>query len=98
MRRCDGFIWGPSSAWTNIRPGNCIQRAAHGYSAETTHQTRSETDSDAIASAGHQAAADVHARAVGPAESGDGRKPDVGGGPHRGPPARRGGRGPRKDR
>ena len=23
-KRCGGFIWGPSSAWTKIRPGNCI--------------------------------------------------------------------------
>src|SRR5690349_19171526 len=56
----------------------------HGYSAKTSHQTRSETDSDTIAAAGDQAAADVDVRAVGSAQPGNGREPDARGGPHRG--------------
>src|SRR6478672_11906511 len=61
----------------------------HGHPAETSHQARSETDPDAVAAAGDQAAADVDARTVGSAEPGDGREPDAGGGPDRGAPARR---------
>src|SRR6478609_1870732 len=64
----------------------------HGHPAETSHQARSETDPDAIAAAGDQAAADVDARTVGSTEPGDGREPDAGGGPDRGTPARRSGR------
>src|SRR5262245_26844317 len=30
MTRSVGFIWGRSSDWTKIRPGNCIQRHGHG--------------------------------------------------------------------
>src|SRR5258705_11733378 len=90
MMRFDGFIWGQSSGWTNIRPRNCIRRATHGHPAETSHKTRPETDSDAVAAAGHQAAADVDARTIGPPEPGDGREPDARGGTHRGPAARRG--------
>ena len=58
-------------------------------SAETSHQARSEADSDAVAAAGDQAAADVDARAVGPAQPGDGREPDARGGPDRGTAAGR---------
>ena len=52
-------------------------------------QTRSEAHSDAVAAAGHQAAADVDARAGGSAESGDGREPAARGGPDRGAAAGR---------
>jgi lipopolysaccharide export system ATP-binding protein len=51
---------------------------------ETTHETRSEADSDAVAAAGDQAAADVDARARRPAEPGDGREPAPRGSAHRG--------------
>src|SRR6185369_9491009 len=90
MMRSDEFTWGPSSDWTKIRPRNCIQRAAHGYSAETSHQARPEADSDAVAAAGHQAAADVDARVVGTPQPGNGGEPDARGGAHRRAPARRG--------
>src|SRR5262249_38333029 len=83
------FTWGPSSDWTKIRPRNCIRRAAHGYSAETSHQTRPETNPDALVAAGDQAAADVDARTVGPAQSGDGREPDARRGSDRGSSASR---------
>ena len=89
-----GFIWGPSSGWTEW-PGNCIrwfltrQRVLHGDPAQTPHAARSEADSDAVLAAGHQAAADVDARAGGAAESGDGRKPAARRGADRGTAAAR---------
>src|SRR5439155_21939659 len=54
------------------------------YRAEASQQTHSEADSDTIVAAGHQAAADVDARACRPPESGNGRKPDARGGSDRG--------------
>src|SRR5215468_11941940 len=98
MMRSDEFTWGPSSDWTKIRPRNCIRRAAHGYSAETSHQTRPETDSDAVIAAGDQAAADVDTRIVGPSQSGDGREPDARRGSDRRSPAGRSGNSPGEDR
>src|SRR5678816_3845511 len=72
--------------------------AFDGYSAETPHQACSKANPYSFSAAGHQTAADVDARVVGPAQPGNGREPDVGGGPDRGVAARRGGAGPRKDR
>ena len=76
-RTCGGFISGPISGWTRIGSGSGARTCAgvHGDSAETSHQARSEADPDAIAAAGDQAAADVDARAVRPAQPGDGREP-----------------------
>ena len=62
---------------------------AMAISAETSHQARSEADSDAVAAAGDQAAADVDARAVGPPQPGDGREPDARGSADRGAAAGR---------
>src|SRR5688572_22615744 len=61
----------------------------HGNFAETSHKTRSEAHSDAVAAAGDQAAADVHARACRSAEPGDGGEPAARGSAHRGTAARR---------
>ena len=36
-RRSGGFIWGPSSGWTKIRPRNCIQLATHGDFQQKLH-------------------------------------------------------------
>ncbi len=70
----------------------------HGDPAEAPHQARSEAHPDAVAAAGDQAAADVHARTGRTAEPGDGREPDARGGADRGAPGDRGHRGHRQAR
>ena len=73
----------------NTLHNDLADATAHGHPAEASHQARSEAHPDAVAAAGDQAAADVDARAVRPAEPGDGREPDARGGPDRGAAAGR---------
>ena len=72
----------PISGWTKIEGG--VRDSTDGDSAEAPRAARSEAHSDAVAAAGHQAAADDDARAGGAPESGDGREPDARGSPDRG--------------
>ncbi len=73
-------------------------RLDHGDSAATPHEARSEAHLDAVAPAGDQAVADVHARARRTADAGDGREPDARGGAGRGAPGGRRRGGPGKGR
>src|SRR5829696_7946190 len=87
---CGEFISGPISGWTKIGSGFSLSSAGvHGDFAETSHQARSEAHSDAVAAASDQAAAHVHAGAVGSPQPGDGGEPAAGRDPHRGPAADR---------
>src|SRR5205823_12728452 len=65
--------------------------------AKASHQTRSETNTYALAAAGDQAAADVDARTLRLAEPGDGRESDARGSADRRTPARRNAANPGKD-
>ena len=72
--------------------------ARHGHSPEAPGEALAEADSDAVAAAGHQAAADVDAGARRHAQPGGGREPAAGGDPDRGSAGRRGAAGHRQGR